>query len=392
MPNRNVRFNNLIDPDSGRQVAIDEIVTQEQLTTASSQQWLSNVNYGIGQEVVRNGLRYIARAASGPDNGGAVMPTNDAKIWHPVLPSAYSELDELSSWIKIAVVNGVQNLGGGGDFLSLEFIGWSDFGYITRFSADIMVIERNDDFSAIVSPKTLGSTNPTFYTKRVSANNFELWVKRNSAFPCPLTVIRKSRSRYTGTIAGILEKATTEPTGLTLVPYDTGYQFASIPLGMEVAFDTPPPTNDPRFRFVKLTADDAYNGSLLNNKVISGTAPNLVVKMTVNSALSPINGQQIEMLNTMGAIPTPGLTSGAIIQDAMRNLTGSLRSYYLAGNAQATGVLAHTVYGSTPAKGGVIGADPGANYTFDFDASRQVPTADRFQPFGVARVFYKRVY
>ncbi|ENM5799085.1 phage tail protein [Vibrio mimicus] len=173
---------------------------------------------------------------------------------------------------------------------------------------------------------------------------------------------------------------------------DEASYWASIPIGAEMAFDTPPPTNDPRFRFVKLTADDAYNGSLLNNKVISGTAPNLVVKMTVNSALSPINGQQIEMLNTMGAIPTPGLTPGAIIQDAMRNLTGSLRSYYLAGNAQATGVLAHSPYGSSPAKVGVVGGDPGANYTFDFDASRQVPTADRFQPFGVARVFYKRVY
>nr|ELY5257080.1 phage tail protein [Vibrio cholerae] len=58
------------------------------------------------------------------------------------------------------------------------------------------------------------------------------------------------------------------------------FEFLSVPVGMELAFDTPPPVDDPRFRFVKLTADDVYNGSLLNNKVISGTAPNLVVKMT----------------------------------------------------------------------------------------------------------------
>ncbi|EJL6373651.1 phage tail protein [Vibrio cholerae] len=170
------------------------------------------------------------------------------------------------------------------------------------------------------------------------------------------------------------------------------FEFLSVPVGAEIAFDTPPPTDDPRFRFVKLTADDAYNGSLLNNKVISGTAPNLVVKMTVNSSLSSINGQQVSMLNTMGASHTPGLTSGVIIQDAIRNLTGSLRSYYLAGNAQATGVLAHTSYGSTPAKVGVAGGDPGANYTFDFDASRQVPTAQRVQVFSESRVYYKRIY
>ncbi|HFG1697224.1 TPA: phage tail protein [Vibrio cholerae] len=252
--------------------ALDEMgitYDQEQLdhlarafAAVRSQEWNANVNYNIGQEVVRNGLRYIARLASGPDNGGEQQP--DPSI--------------VEYWFEIPSVG-------------------------TR-----------------------------------------------------------------------------------------GFEFLSVPVGMELAFDTPPPTDDPRFRFVKLTADDVYNGSLLNNKVISGTAPNLVVKMTVNSALSPINGQQIEMLNTMMAIPTPGLTSGAIIQDAMRNLTGSLRSYYLAGNALATGVLSHSAFGSTPAKAGAVGVDPGANYFFDFDASRQVPTADRFQPFGVTRVFYKRVY
>ncbi|WP_230604247.1 phage tail protein [Vibrio cholerae] len=366
-------------------------------TDNADQEWSPFINYSIGHEVVRNKLRYIARDASGPDNGGAVMPTNDENRWHPVLPSTYSERDESSSWIKIAVVYGVQNLGGGGDFLSLEFIGWSDFGYTNRFSADIIVVERNDDFSAIVSPKTLGIQNPTFYTKRVSANNFELWVKRNSNFPCPLTVIRKSRSRYTGTIAGILEKATTEPTGLTLVPYDTGYQFASIPIGMEVAFDTPPPTNDPRFRFVKLTADDAYNAGLLTNKVVSGTAPNLVVKMTVNSALSPINGQQIEMLNTMGAIPTPGLTSGVIIQDAMRNITGKVFGYTDKSTSSrsfdnASG--AFTIDSQGVSNHAPVGFDgsTGPNAALRLDASRVVPTASRFQVFGVSRVYYRRIY
>ncbi|EOW9194069.1 TPA: phage tail protein [Vibrio cholerae] len=170
------------------------------------------------------------------------------------------------------------------------------------------------------------------------------------------------------------------------------FEFLSVPVGMELAFDTPPPTYDPRFRFVKLTADDVYNGSLLNNKVISGTSPNIVVKMTVNSALSPINGQQVSMLNTMGAVRVPGITSGVIIQDAIRNLTGSLRSYYLSGNALATGVLAHSAFGSTPAKAGVVGVDSGANYFFDFDASRQVPTADRVQVFSETAIYYKRIY
>ncbi|EGR4319575.1 phage tail protein [Vibrio cholerae] len=362
-------------------------------TDNADQEWSPFINYGIGQEVVRNGLRYIARLASGPDNGGAVEPSVSSvqSSWGVDLISGHLSRQALSTYVKIAEVDGVSS--SNGDHAFLEVYGGSPHFRADIFSCDIMFTEHQGGAKAVIHAKTLATSgNPTFYTKQKSSNVYELWLKIETSAPTALTVIQKSATSRPSSVIGILDNTNTAPTGITLVPYDTGYQFASIPIGMEVAFDTPPPTNDPRFRFVKLTADDAYNGSLLNNKVISGTAPNLVVKMTVNSALSPINGQQIEMLNTMGAIPTPGLTSGAIIQDAMRNLTGSVRSYYLAGQGQATGVLAHTVYGSTPAKAGVIGADPGANYIFDFDASRQVPTADRFQPFGVARVFYKRVY
>lgn len=370
MPNRNLRLNNLIDPDSGRQIAIDDLVTDSQLETATNQQWSPFINYSIGQEVVHNNLRYIARGASGPDNGGAVMPTNDENRWHPVLPSAYSERDESSSWIKIAVVNGVQNLLSGGDFLSLEFIGWSEFGYTNRFSADIMVVERSDVFSAIVLPKTLGTQNPTFYTKRVSANNFELWVKRNTTFPCPLTVIRKSRSRYAGTIAGLLEKATTEPEGLTLVPYDTGYQFASIPIGMEVAFDTPPPTNDPRFRFVKLTYNDAYNTGLLTSQTLSGSAPELVSTAVISAAQSPINGQTINMINTMGTFIRPGVTAG--VRKSSQNKAHTHSEYGAAQSEQVAGggiAVLRFATGTTGVSGG-----------------------DEANPYCLSGVFYKRIY
>ncbi|HGF7193756.1 TPA: hypothetical protein AB5F46_000662 [Vibrio cholerae] len=174
--------------------------------------------------------------------------------------------------------------------------------------------------------------------------------------------------------------------------------FASVPIGMEVAFDTPPPTDDPRFRFAELTADSPYNGSLLINKVISGTAPNLVVKMTVNSELSPIHGQQIFMLNTMGAIPTPGVIAGVIIQDAIRNFTGKLG---IRGDALNTGAtftnnsdgvfkVGHENIGQHSSISQGANVNLGSIATFDI--SRVVPTAPRNQPFGVARVFYKRIY
>ncbi|EKF9627945.1 phage tail protein [Vibrio cholerae] len=173
---------------------------------------------------------------------------------------------------------------------------------------------------------------------------------------------------------------------------DEASYWASIPIGMEVAFDTPPPTNDPRFRFVKLTADDAYNDSLLTNKVVSGTAPNLVVKMTVNSALSPINGQQIEMLNTMGAIPTPGLTSGEIIQDAIRNIAGTITTNNGWMFNGATGPFGLTGGVQVIANATQLSGGTNVSPAFNFDASRHVPTAERVQVFSIVRPLYRRIY
>ncbi|WP_158118984.1 hypothetical protein [Vibrio metoecus] len=171
---------------------------------------------------------------------------------------------------------------------------------------------------------------------------------------------------------------------------DEASYFASIPIGMEVAFDTPPPTDDPRFRFVELTADSQYNGSLLINKVISGTAPNLVVQMTIDSPLSPINGQQIFMLNTMGATTTPSLTAGVVVQDAIRKITGKIaHSFGRAGFGADSGALYHENTFSGERVSPVV---TGANDLIIFDSSRVVPTADRVEVFAITEVRYKRIF
>lgn len=337
-------------------------------TQLFGQDWSANVNYGIGREVVRNGLRYIARAASGPDNGGAVTPENNSgSTWDLVLPQAYSTTDASSAWIKIAEVNGVE------DSLSLHVIGGSDITYRYRFSADIMIAERGGEIGVIISPKTMGGgTNPAFYTKRISTYKFELWMKRGAAFSSPVTIIRNSQSRYLTTMAGILSITNTAPTGTTLVPYDTGYQFASIPIGMEVAFDTPPPINDPRFRFVKLTHNDAYNTGLLTSQTLSGSAPELVSTAVISAAQSPINGQTINMINTMGTFIRPGVTAG------VRQLSEN-RSH-----AHAVGVA------DSPAPGGASVAEG-----FGPIDSFPLTNADggsESRPYNISAVFYKRIW
>ncbi|ENL7978784.1 hypothetical protein AB8I70_001877 [Vibrio cholerae] len=359
--------------------ALDEMgitYDQEQLdhlarafAAVRSQEWNANANYGIGQEVVRNGLRYIARVASGPDNGGAITPGGSQQTWDPVLPQAYSTVNIIDQWVKIAVIFGIAN--SEGDAIELEVIGGSALTERTRFSASITMHERLDALATLIIPRTRSvSSDPEFYTKKIGSNRFELWMKRTTSAPSAVTVIKKSRSRSIDTIAGMLEITNTAPTGTTLVPYDTGYQFSSIPIGMEVAFDTPPPTNDPRFRFVKLTYNDAYNTGLLTSQTLSGSAPELVSTAVISAAQSPINGQTIDMINTMGTFIRPGVTAG--VRKSSQNKAHT-HSEYGAGQAEQVGgggiAVLRFVTGTTGVSGG-----------------------DEANPYCLSRVFYKRIY
>lgn len=332
-----------------------------------NQQWSENTNYGIGHEVVRNGLRYIARLASGPDNGGAITPGVTEGKWDLVLPQAYT-LRNPTQWVKIAVVAG--GTATDGDAVSISVYGGSNYASAARFSADILLGERGDSVSAVIEPKTLALNNPTFYTKRIAPFTYELWFKRETSFPSVLTIVQKSRPLVSVTKVGILETSSTAPTDTTLVPYDTGYQFASIPIGMEVAFDTPPPTNDPRFRFVKLTYNDAYNTGLLTSQTLSGSAPELVSTAVISAAQSPINGQTIDMINTMGTFIRPGVTAG--VRKSSQNKAHT-HSEYGAGQAEQVGGGGIAVLRFATGNTGVSGGDE-AN------------------PYCLSRVFYKRIY
>ncbi len=294
-----------------------------------NQQWSENANYGIGQEVVRNGLRYIARLASGPDNGGDIDPYSASQsTWDVILPITQSVPSPVGKWIKIVSYPDANT---GWQSFDLKLIGGDWRGNTSTFFTCDVKVTRNQDVgsgSLVVTANPNGthqqssdvSHRVTLYTRKTGGVS-ELWVKAGTlANSRPLSVINYSHpasldgAAYAAK-AGILEVVSTEPTNLTLVPYDTGYQFASIPIGMEVAFDTPPPTNDPRFRFVKLTYNDAYNTGLLTSQTLSGSAPELVSTAVISAAQSPINGQTIYLKNTMGVYPLPAATQGIIAQN-----------------------------------------------------------------------------
>ncbi|KNA57105.1 hypothetical protein A33_022108 [Vibrio cholerae AM-19226] len=341
-------------------------------TDNADQEWSPFINYGIGHEVVRNGLRYIARLASGPDNGGAITPSasiTNSEIWDMVIPQSFAI--NLVAWVKIASISKTLR-----EPVYLTISGGSPDNSALLFVADIVFgVNSTGIPSASIGAKYQTLTDPKFYI-RDDEDSFSLWVNRQTTGQTPYTITMRSRPRFSQTLVGVLEKAATQPSFTTLVPYDTGYQFASIPIGMEVAFDTPPPTNDPRFRFVKLTYNDAYNTGLLTSQTLSGSAPELVSTAVISAAQSPINGQTIDMINTMGTFIRPGVTAG--VRKSSQNKTHTHTQTIFGGNDFSIGLLPLATDDA-----------PGGQRT---TAYINDSGGDEANPYCLSRIFYKRIY
>jgi len=78
-----------------------------------------------------------------------------------------------------------------------------------------------------------------------------------------------------------------------------------------------PPTSDPSFRFIKLTADDDYNDGVLTGESVSGSAPLVTATAVVNYAGSPIDGVTVNLINTERRFIRAG-SSGTAQNDAMQ--------------------------------------------------------------------------
>lgn len=83
-----------------------------------------------------------------------------------------------------------------------------------------------------------------------------------------------------------------------------------------------PPTNDSRFRYIKLTAgltgSGQYNDGILISESISGSAPLVVATAVINLVGSPINGKTISLLNTEGRFIRPSTSAGTKQDDQMQ--------------------------------------------------------------------------
>lgn len=89
------------------------------------------------------------------------------------------------------------------------------------------------------------------------------------------------------------------------------------PIGGYITPFSPPPTNDPRFRYIVCTAGQSgaggYNNDVLTSETVTGSDPTITATAVVNLAGSPMNGITVPLVNTSRAFFRPGTAAGAIV-------------------------------------------------------------------------------
>lgn len=102
-----------------------------------------------------------------------------------------------------------------------------------------------------------------------------------------------------------------------------------IPIWIHIAGVAPPPTDDPAYRYIKLTAADGYNSGVLTSESVSGSAPEVQATAVINDSGSPMNGQSVRLINTERRALRAG-SSGTVQADAFQG--HGHRFYYANGN------------------------------------------------------------
>lgn len=90
-----------------------------------------------------------------------------------------------------------------------------------------------------------------------------------------------------------------------------------IPVWTHIAGVVAPPTNDPAYRYIRLTASDSYNTGVLTSESVSGSAPLVQATAVISDASSPLNGQTVRLINTERRVIRAG-SSGTVEADALQ--------------------------------------------------------------------------
>lgn len=122
---------------------------------------------------------------------------------------------------------------------------------------------------------------------------------------------------------------------------DLGESYAAMPIGVPFPVwdhlsGVDAPDNSGDFKFIRLTADEdgsgEYNEGLLTNEDVSGSAPLVVATAEIDHSDSPINGEEVHLINTEESFLRARETSGDIQGDQMQKITGKATLRYWPSN------------------------------------------------------------
>lgn len=161
-------------------------------------------------------------------------------------------------------------------------------------------------------------------------------------------------------------------------------QPIGVPIGL--LFDIPatiPPTNK-SYRYIKLTASDAYNTGVLTGQAVSGSAPLVIATATISLAGSPLDGLTVNLINTERRSLKAG-NATTVEQDALQDHTHrtSFGEMYFFATAGSQSALTGNIINGT---GGTATALAGTGLV---SATARTATETRVKNIGVT--YYMRI-
>lgn len=133
-----------------------------------------------------------------------------------------------------------------------------------------------------------------------------------------------------------------------------------------------PPTNNPNYRYIKLTASDSYNTGVLTSESVSGSAPLVQATAVINSAGSPMNGQTVRLINTERRVIRAG-SSGVVEADALQGHKHRLPSSYASADLAPYGTFSPTPQTFTHGDGTATAFGHLSSTASDSDGSNGAP-------------------
>lgn len=139
-----------------------------------------------------------------------------------------------------------------------------------------------------------GSGSNTLNVSGVGAKSLKQYDSSGVKIPAVITLGLATDVVYDGTDMVILDP----------LPAVSGDAWLYMPIGVPIpVFDhiagvSIPSTSSAFYRYIKLTAADAFNTGVLVSESVTGSVPLVLATAVVSLSGSPINGQTVELMNT----------------------------------------------------------------------------------------------